>query len=250
MLILVLLLAPASPARAGGYRFAYRFEEGDVWKMTERSETSTEVMGTKSLQRVKRRTLYKVVRDLGKGWYRIAAEVTEQTNWDESGASSGNNPLAGMRFTAEIHTSGALRRYRFTGGDPQTARFIGPAMKAGIFFFPEFPDEPLEPGDDFDYDIKIEMPGMMGMGATTSVMRMTYTLEDVSDGVAVFSVRQRMKIKGSGMKFRTGGKSEALFDLEEGMWVEHETRTRSRGGAGFGAGGVTLQRSRVTLEKK
>ena len=35
--------------------------------MSERSETTTEAMGTQMVQRAKRLTVYKVARDLGKG---------------------------------------------------------------------------------------------------------------------------------------------------------------------------------------
>ena len=62
-------------------------------------------------------------------------------------------------------------------------------MKPSIFFFPEFPEEALEPGDDFDSIIRFEMPGMMGMGGMKSITKLTYTLEDISDGFATFSIR-------------------------------------------------------------
>jgi hypothetical protein len=88
----------------------------------------------------------------------------------------------------------------------------------------------------------------MGMGGMKSAIKMTYTLEEISHGMATFSIRQRMKMKGSGMDITSVGKSEAVFDLSRGMWVEHETVTKSSTGQGLGAGGTTLTRSRVTLE--
>jgi len=233
-----------------GQRFTYRFEAGDTWKMSERSENATEMMGTKTVQRAKRLTVYKIARDLGKGWFRIAAQIMSQKNWDNTGQSNEMNSFAGMQFSADVHKSGVVRNYKVTGGNPQMAKMIGPAMKPAIFFFPEFPDEAMEPGDEFDALIRFEMPGMMGMGGMKSIIKMTYTLEDISDGLATFSIKQRMKMKGSGMDMKSGGKSEAVFDLGQGMWVEHETATRSSAGQGLGAGATTLSRSKVTLEKK
>ncbi len=245
VLTTLLLVCPA----LAGQRFEYRFNAGDTWKMSERSDTTTEIMGTKMVQRAKRLTVYKIARDLGKGWFRIVAQITAQKNWDDSGQKNEMNSFAGMQFSAQVHKSGIVKNYKFSGGDPQMAKMIGPAMKPAIFFFPEFPDEALEPGDEFDSVIRFEMPGMMGAGGMKSVIKMTYTLEDVSGGMATFSIRQRMKMKGSGMDIKSGGKSEAVFDLSQGMWVEHEKVTKSTTGPGLG-GGTTLTRSKVTLEKK
>jgi hypothetical protein len=246
VLIILMLVCPAW----AGQRFRYWFTQGDVWKMSDRSETTTEAMGTKMTQRTKRLTVYKVARDLGRGWFRIAAQVTAQKNWNDAGQANEMNSLAGMQFTAEVHRSGALKNYKFSGGNPQISKMIGPAMKPAIFFFPEFPEEALEPGDEFDALIRFEMPGMMGMGGMKSVIKMTYILEDISDGLATFTIKQRMKMKGAGMDMKSGGKSEAVFDLNQGMWIEHETVTKSTSEQGVGAGATTLSRSRVTLEKK
>jgi len=52
------------------------------------------------------------------------------------------------------------------------------------------------------------------------------------------------------MDIKSGGKSESVFDLNEGMWVEYETNTKSTTGSGLASGGSTLSRSKVTVEKK
>jgi hypothetical protein len=246
-LLVTLLLA--SPALAG-QRFVYRFQEGDTWKMSERSETTTEAMGTQMVQRAKRLTVYKVARDLGKGWVRIASQIVSQKNWDNDGQVNEMNSFAGMQFSADVHQLGTLKGYKATGGNPQMAQMLGPAMKPAIFFFPEFPEEALEPGDEFDAVIRYEMPGMMGMGGMKSAIKLTYTLEDISDGLATFSIKQRMKMEGSGMDMKTGGKSEAVFDIGQGMWVEHEELTKTVVEQGTGAGTIVLTRRKVTLEKK
>ena len=54
VLITLLLVYPAS----AGQRFEYRLKKGDTWNMSERSETTTEIMDTKMVQRAKRLTVY------------------------------------------------------------------------------------------------------------------------------------------------------------------------------------------------
>jgi hypothetical protein len=249
LLALLAVLVYAGPV-AAGQRFVYRFEEGDTWKMSERSDNTTEMMGTKTVQRAKRLTVYKVVRDLGKGWVRMASQIVSQKNWDDAGQENEMNALEGMQFSADVHKLGTVKGYKVSGGNAQLAQMIGPAMKPAIFFFPEFPEEALEPGDEFDSIIRYEIPGVMGMGGMKSAIKMTYTLEDISDGLATFSVKQRIQMKGSGMDMKSGGKSEAVFDIAQGMWIEHETVTQSKVEQGPGAGGTVLTRSKVTLEKK
>jgi len=246
LLVTLVLVCPV----LAGQRFVYRFDEGDTWKMSERSETTTEAMGTQMVQRAKRLTVYKVARDLGKGWVRIASQIVSQKNWDNDGQVNEMNSFAGMQFSADVHQLGTLKGYKATGGNPQMAQMLGPAMKPAIFFFPEFPEEALEPGDEFDAVIRYEMPGMMGMGGMKSAIKLTYTLEDVSDGLATFSIKQRMKMEGSGMDMKAGGKSEAVFDIGQGMWIEHEELTKTVVEQGTGAGTIVLTRRKVTLEKK
>ena len=108
------LLVP--PADAAGKKFRYKFSAGDSWKMTQLSETETSVMGSTDKQRVRRTIIYKVTRDLGKGWHRMAAEVAGQKNWS-GGQPNDMNPLKGMTFSAEIHSTGSIRNYTFSGGD-------------------------------------------------------------------------------------------------------------------------------------
>ena len=155
-----------------------------------------------------------------------------------------------MVFKADMHWSGEVRNYSYSGGDPQMAQYIGPAMKMAMFRFPEFPEGPLQTGDEFDVTHKMEMPGMQGMGGMKSVTKMTYTLEEVRKGLAYFSVKSRTVMKGSGMDMKDAGKSEAIFDMKAGMWIEHETKSKSQVMAGMGSGGHTLNVSKMTLEKQ
>jgi hypothetical protein len=85
-----------------------------------------------------------------------------------------------------------------------------------------------------------------------------YSLEDISQGLAYFSVRQRSQTKASGMgsgsNTRTAGKADAIFDLEQGMWVEMTTKTQvssSMAGAAGGMGnmgGLQVSRFRMRLQ--
>ncbi len=248
--ILLSFIILCSLAFAGGHKFRYKLKPGDKWVAQEVSQVKTEVMGTKSVTRTKRTVKYRVKKGPKKGWVTITAEVTSQTNQTDRQPANKQNALAGMVFKADMHWSGEVRNYSYSGGDPQMAQYIGPAMKMAMFRFPEFPEGPLQIGDEFDVTHKMEMPGMQGMGGMQSVTKMTYTLEEVRKGLAYFSVKSRTVMKGSGMDMKDAGKSEAIFDMKSGMWIEHETKSKSQVMAGMGSGGHTLNVSKMTLEKQ
>jgi hypothetical protein len=235
---------------AGGNKFRYKLKPGDKWTAKEVSKVTTDVMGTTSVTRTKRTVVYKVKKGPKKGWATVTAEVTSQTNQMDKQPANKQNTLAGMIFKADIHWSGEVRNFSYSGGDPQIAQYIGPAMKAAMFRFPEFPEEALQIGDEFDVTYKMDMPGMQGMGGMQSVTKLTYTLEEVRKGLAYFSIKSRTALKGSGMEMKDAGKSEAIFDMKAGMWIEHETKSKSQVMAGMGSGGHTLNVSKMTLEKQ
>ncbi|UCG78479.1 MAG: hypothetical protein JSV21_01190 [Nitrospirota bacterium] len=235
---------------AGEYKFSYKLDHGDVLMAKEASEMRSSVMGTESVTRTKRTVRYKVSKGPKKGWVKMSAEVLSQVNQMDKEPANRQNTLKGMVFVASVHKSGEVRDYKFSGGDPQIAQYVGPAMKYAIFRFPEFPETALDIGDEFDVVQKMEMPGMQGIGGMKATTKLTYTLEDVNKGLAYFSVRSRTSMEGSGMEMKDAGKSEAIFDMKEGMWIEHETRSKSQIAAGFGSGGYTVNVSKMEIEKK
>ncbi|GBE00149.1 hypothetical protein BMS3Abin07_02196 [bacterium BMS3Abin07] len=246
---LLVVITWVASASAKDYRFQYKLKAGDVWVAKDISQVRTEVMGTKSSTRTKRTIVYKVKRGPKRGWVTVEATIKSQASRTDNGPMNRGNSMAGMIFRVDMHKSGEIRNYKFSGGNSQTAQYIGPAMKVAMFGFPEFPADPLQVGDEFDAVLRMEMPGIKGTRGVQSITKFTYTLEDVSKGFAYFSVKQRTKIKASGMDIKDAGKGEAVFDIKEGMWIELETKSRSRVAAGIGSGGYTLRVSKMTMKK-
>ena len=119
--ILLSFIILCSLAFAGGHKFRYKLKPGDKWVAQEVSQVKTEVMGTKSVTRTKRTVKYRVKKGPKKGWVTITAEVTSQTNQTDRQPANKQNALAGMVFKADMHWSGEVRNYSYSGGDPQMA---------------------------------------------------------------------------------------------------------------------------------
>ena len=108
-----------------------------------------------------------------------------------------------------------------------------------------------------------EPGGSAAQGFGAQIMSKTvYVLEEVSEGLAYFSIKQRSVSKTSGAMgtaadTKSAGKGEAIFDLKEGMWLEFTTKSRhnvSMGnipGAGTAPGNNTvLAVNKITMEKQ
>jgi len=267
---ILLVLVFAGSATAGGWWFSYRLKPGQEWIVTHAGQTETNVMGQKQVNRNKTVIGYKVSAGPKKGWVRVTAKIL---------SADGGMDLKKMTFTGDMHTSGEIRNKKVTGsaapqmdgmeGMPpemkammeQSYRFMADAWKEMVFWFPEFPEEKLDIGDEFDMTRK--MAGGGGAMGMTSVRKEIYTLEDVSDGLAYFSVKDRSVTQmqgamGGETKTKTAGKGETVFDLKDGMWMEVVSRFKSATNMGSmtgmpGAGGgnfESLHINKITIEQK
>ena len=95
-----------------------------------------------------------------------------------------------------------------------------------MFWFPELTEEPLQPGDEFE-DKRTQ--GIKDPNMTyTSRTRRVFVLEDVSQGLAYFSTKERHTGKTStamgATEYGSSGKGESIFDLKAGMWIEFITK--------------------------
>ena len=240
--ILVLMsVLQALPALAGGWRFAYNLKPGQTWTATMNQQNTFDMMGQKQNDRRKTVIRYTVTKGTKSGWVGITAKIRQ------GAAGEGGPDLGKLTFTADMHTTGEIRNKRVTGsaappmpdteGMPpemkammvQSYQSIGEMWKEAVFWFPEFPEEKLDIGDEFEMTQKMGSGG--GAMGLESVIKQVFTLEDVSDGLAYFDVRQRAVTKTGGMgaktDTKTAGKGETIFDLKEGMWVEVVTRSQS-----------------------
>lgn len=264
---ILFVLVFAGSAFAGGWRFAYRLKPGQEWIVTHAGQTETNVMGQKQVNRNKTVIGYQVGAGPKKGWVRLTGKIL---------SAAGGMDLKKMTFTGDMHTSGEIRNKKVTGSAApqmegmtpemkammeQSFQFMADAWKEMVFWFPEFPEDKMDIGDEFE--MKRKMAGGGGAMGMTSVRKEVYTLEDVADGLAYFSVKDRSVTQiqgamGSKTKTKTAGKGETVFDLKDGMWVEVVSRFKSATNMGAmtgmpGAGGgnfETLHMNKITIEPK
>jgi hypothetical protein len=207
--------------------FQYKAQPGQVWVATERSETRSEWMGNKSIIRDKTVIKYEVTKAPKPGWATVTARVLSKSQ--DLGANQPAQPQTFWRnvvYTASLHRSGEVRdtRYSSTGTLDPASKSIVEGHLEGIFWFPEFPEHPLRPGDEFDVTRKQTAVG------TQTVSRTTYTLEEVRAGLAYFSTKIRVvsKVPGPGgpSEYKQAWKGEAIFDIAKGMWTELSSRSQ------------------------
>jgi hypothetical protein len=250
IIVLVLCCALyALPAQGAEYKFRYNLKPGQTWVVSDTTQVVSEAMGFKSTTRTKRTIKYDVKKGPKSGWVTVSAAVTSLSSKSDDAPVSTQNVLDGMVFKADVHQSGEVRKYSFSGGDPQMAQYMGPMMEQGIFWFPEFPEDPLAVGDEFEVTVKAATPGMQGMGGAGAMKWMTrdiYVLEDVKSGLAYFSIKSRTKMDAGGMDTKVAAKGEAIFDLNQGMWVELDTKSKSS----MQGMGEALTIQKLEIEKK
>jgi hypothetical protein len=240
----------AIPAQGAEYKFRYDLKPGQTWVVTDTTQVVSEAMGFKSTTRTKRTIKYDVKKGPKSGWVTLSAAVTAQSSKSDDAPMTKQNVLEGMVFKADVHRSGEVRNYSFSGGDPQMAQYMGPMMEPGMFWFPEFPEDSLAVGDEFDVTLKTATPGMEGMGGAGAmkwVTKDTYVLEDVKSGLAYFSIKSRTKMDAGGMDVKAASKGEAIFDMRQGMWVELNTKSKS---SMQGMGGEALTIQKLEIEKR
>jgi hypothetical protein len=249
LLSLGLLVAGENPAPAESARLAYRWAPGQVWIATLSSQSETAFMGKKDLHRSKSVIEYRVTDGPKKNWVSLTARVvSQQTPGSEGG---GQMDLSGITFYADMHRSGELRNIRHEGSAlppgaedmpaqmkammAESSKMIADAWKSAVFWFPELPEEDLSPGDEFEVNRKIGMgSAAMGMQSQT-VSKQVFTLEEISAGLAYFTVRERSVTRTKGVAggqadTKTASRGETVFDMKTGMWVDMVAKSKSNVG--------------------
>lgn len=232
----------AAPAWAEKARLRYKMVPGQEWECQRLTHMSFMVMGKKQVNKQKATLLYTVSKGPKKGWVHLSARYIHPP------ADAKANPALmaqyELTFTADMHTSGDTRNIRVLGVDtpskdpslsPQeqmivarTKKMIANAHKPSVFWFPELPEETLQPGDEFEDRRTIKDKNEYQ--TTKTAMRDVFTLEDVSQGLAFFSTKSRMSSKmttmGGKADVGSSGKGDSIFDLKAGMWSELVTKSK------------------------
>jgi hypothetical protein len=263
--ITILIVLLASPmAFAGPFVFGYKLKPGKKYVTTMSSQTETHFMSQKNISRSRTVIEYTIMPGLKKDWVLLTARIRSQR--DENGQDTGQ--MTGMyqiEYSADMHQSGEIRNIKYTGAKlspemeeqiktlpPETAAmvmqsadFMAEQWKDPIFWFPEFTENKLRIGDQFEVTKK-GASGSPGFAMQNQFLsKQVFTLESVLNNLAYFSVEERTLMKSSGAmgsqsEVKSLGKSKAVFDLKAGLWIELVSKYRSQvqfsGGMGTGAG--------------
>lgn len=238
-LIVVLALTAGTSAMAGGCTLKYKLAPGQEWICNLASKNESGFMGQKNVSQSRQIYEYTVSKGPKKGWVTMTARIRSK-----GPEGQGQMDLSKLRFIADVHASGEIRNIQYTGNampdlgeaaaqmPPEmkkmmedSYKMIPEAYKNAVFWFPEVPEDKLEIGDEFDVQRKMGMGGSGAGMQMETVIKQVYTLEDVSKGLAYFSVKERSVTKSKGMaggqsETKMAGKGDAIFDLELGMWLE------------------------------
>ena len=268
----LLLLWSGAAVAADSCTLTYKMKPGQVWQADVVSQyKSTAAMGGESSSQSSYTVRYRVMQGDRKGWVKIEGRIIKHSAQSEGGVD-----YAKLIYTADMHSSGELRHIRHSGSAMppipeeqlaampaqyaemmrQSGDMVARAMQMGVFWFPEVPEDRLSIGDFFETVQKSDL-GSSPMMQSQTVVKTEYTLEEISEGLAYFSVRTRAQTKtggmGGSMDSKTAGKADAIFDLEQGMWVEMTMKSHTSSSyAGMGGmsgemGGVNISRYRMQL---
>ena len=247
-LMVLSALAIATSSMAQSCKLKYKLTPGQKWICVFSSKNESSFMGKKNINQSKHVYEYSVSNGSKKGWVKLKARIKPQ----KGSSAAGQMDLSKLRFTADVHSSGEIRNIQYSGnvmpdlGDnsaqmtpqmkemiAQSYKMIPEAFKNAVFWFPEVPEDKLEIGDEFEVQRKMGMGGSGSAMQMETVSKQVFTLEDVSQGLAYFSVKQRSVTKtggtmGASSKTKMAGKGEAIFDLKQGMWIELTEKSRAK----------------------
>jgi len=270
---LALLFSGAAVA-ADSCTLTYKVKPDQVWQSDVVSQfKSTAAMGGESTNQSSYTVRYRIAVGERKGWVKIEGRIVKHSAQSEGGGVD----YSKLTYTADMHSSGELRNIKHSGSAMppipeeqlaampaqyaemmrQSGDMVAKAMQMGVFWFPELPEDRLSIGDFFETTEKSDL-GSSPMMQSQTVVKTEYTLEEISEGLAYFSVRSRAQTKTGGMggstDSKTAGKADAIFDLEQGMWVEMTMKSQTSSSyAGMGGmsgemGGVNISRYRMQLK--
>lgn len=264
--LLAVLWIFSVPAAAGTLKLKYDLKPGQKWTGTLTSQNQTGVIsGKKKRNPSKTIVEYTVKKHPKKGWVTLEARILS------AGKKRSRIDLSKITYSAEVHKSGEIRNITYSGDvmpdlgknaanlPPQTLAMLKQSLatlpeywKHMVYWFPELPEFGLEEGDEFDCNRKMSVGGP-GPAAIQALVKQVFILEEVSDRLAYFSVKERSVTKGtvagSDTKTKKAGKGDAVFDLETGMWLELTEKAKSKINMGAAAGAGSASNDMMLVRK-
>jgi hypothetical protein len=247
---IMLIFGFVTSAFASSYELRYKLEPGQRWILRMLSQSKITLMGKKDVFETKTIIEYRVTEGPKKGWVSLVARIkSKKHNIGESIADYID--LTRFKFKADMHFSGEIRNVHWEEEKPiaeegnmeslspemvrmmqQSANFMVEMWKGAVFWFPELPEDRLELGDEFEVTKKRSAGSEGAPGQIQTLIKQVFTLEDVDDGLAYFSVKERSIAKtkvamaGKSEDIKVLSKGRAIFDLKEGMWTEFVIKSR------------------------
>lgn len=242
LISLAMLCTLPSMAICGNIQLRYGFSPGQQWACSRMSHMEFMAMGKKHVKRQKDTILYKVSKGKKKGWVHLTAQFKNPpTKTEENKFALGQYYLT---FSADFHASGDTRNIQVQGIEKpmadetlsnhekmalvQTNKMLAESLKPIVFWFPEVSEDAMAPGDEFEE--KKTHGSKNDYMATQTNVRKIFVLEEVSEGLAYFSTKQRssgkMNTMGSAGKTKSAGQGETIFDLKTGMWIEYVSKMK------------------------
>lgn len=247
------ILAVSLSQAAAGHKLAYKLKPNQHWIKTDRHETHSEAMGFKTVSRHTTVIKYHIKPGKKTGWVVLEGSIVSNTTQMDDQPPQDFGVLQGIKYSANVHTSGDTRQIEVSGGDKAT-RLSADAHKVSVFWFPDLPEDPLLPGDEFDWkqNMAIKDPGGMSITVAT---KWRFLLEDVDQGLAYFSIQSQSKTQTQAAmgtaSMPSVNKGEGIFDLKEGMWVEWRLKGKMDMSAIPGVGAMkAFTVNKMTMERR
>jgi hypothetical protein len=238
----LLLTAVASGAvRAEPILLRYGLAAGQRWSAVQTIVRETKLADATRSDQGSAHFSYLVGETEVPGRLRLDARMLSQT----VGGEESPVDFSVIQYQAATDARGVMRGLHFQLGeaeppevsgmesDPvafrQMLRQIAEAWTHAVYWLPELPERALEVDDAFTIGDRDDVGGTDPGVRMQMTSKTTYTLREVSGRTARFDIAIRSTVDAStaqsAIESRRRGTGEALFDLDLGMWVRHQTRS-------------------------
>ena len=242
-ILTALLLAAGAGgiAHAESLSLRYGIAPGQSWSAVQTIVRETSLGGETRSDRGTARFSYRVAATQEPDRLLLDARMLSQSVGEEESPVD----FASIAFHASTDRRGVMRGVRFELGvvdppdlpgiepDPvafrQMLRRVAEAWIDSVYWLPELPERALAVGESFVIGARDDVGGTEPGVRMEMVSKTTYTLRELSEGVARFDVAIRSSVEAStaqsAVESRRIAEGEADFDLELGMWTRHQTRS-------------------------
>lgn len=273
--VLLLCALPLGASWAASVKLRYGFKPGAVYAVHEqhhdvgKSIVEMDIMGQRQSMESPIDHISEghwSARGIGKGpgsSMRLAVEYGTQKGGDRWAASAGagsEQHFGDSKAEATIDPVKGLTALTTTPVEP----LLDLIYRARFAWLPPLPSGSIKPGDSFSHDYVMKNDNFTTKGSDE------YTLDEISDGMAYFTVETRMvsvirygggSAQGMGgpamlgeMTLAYQGEGTAIFNLKEGIFIEREIKmgyaTQKPSSGAFSSTMRGVSRTRWEMERR